>query len=35
VQTLNKITIFSGIHANLRALQAVLADIDRRNLTDL
>ena len=29
------ITIFGDIHANLPALEAVLADIDRRGLTHL
>ena len=32
---MNQITIFGDIHANLPALEAVLADIDRRGLTNL
>jgi putative phosphoesterase len=32
---MNKITIFSDIHANLPALQAVLQDMDQRGLEDL
>jgi putative phosphoesterase len=32
---MNKITIFSDVHANLPALQAVLHDMDQRSLTDL
>jgi putative phosphoesterase len=32
---MNRVTIFSDIHANLPALQAVLEDIDRRDLSNI
>ena len=32
---MKKITIFSDVHANLPALQAVLQDFEQRGLTDL